>query len=282
VLAVFEHACDLVTPDGEVVALVTPHIGDGPLNVVVDGTAGLFAGVERGAHVTLEQDWLRADSLRVYLGAARLWEPRPNWMLLRARRATVGVRLPLLRTLCLTQTPTGSLLTLLGAPSRGDALNGSVLSAAQQAAAEAAAALRAGWEGDLERWQEGATGLAGLGGGLTPAGDDFLCGAMLAAWLAHPDPEPLCQALAAAAVPRTTTLSAALMRAAARGECSAPWQTLLAALSAESEGPQPERTDLANRPGGKMEDALREILAHGATSGADTLAGFLYLIMGTG
>jgi hypothetical protein len=274
VLAVFEHACDLVTPDGEVVALVTPPIGDGPLNIVVEGAGGLFAGVERGAPVKLEQDRLCAGGLQVYLGAAKLWEPRPNWELLRARRAAVGARLPRLRTLCLTHAPVGSLLALLGAPSRGDRIDGTVLSVAQRAAE----ALRAGWEGDLGRWQEGATGLAGLGGGLTPAGDDFLIGAMLAAWLAHPAPEPFGRALAAAAVPRTTTLSAALLRATARGECSAPWHALLDALSAELERPWSERIDPADRPRGKIEDALCESLARGATSGADGLAGFLYLI----
>jgi len=275
VLAVFEQACDLVTPDGEVVALVTSRIGDGPLNIVVEGVGALFSGVERGARVTLEQDWLRAGDLQVYLGAARLWEPRPNWELLRAQGAAVGAPLTLLRTLCLTHAPAGSLLALLGAPARGDSLDGTVLSAAQQAAE----ALRAGWWGDPGRCQEGATGLAGLGGGLTPAGDDFLIGAMLAAWLSHPDPEPFCRTLAAAAVPRTTTLAAAFLRATARGACSAPWHALLGALSAELERPRLERIDPAGRPGSKIETSLREVISRGATSGADALAGFLYLIV---
>jgi hypothetical protein len=133
-------------------------------------------------------------------------------------------------------------------------------------AEKAAQALREGWEGDLQRLQEGAAGLAGLGGGLTPAGDDFLAGAMVWAWLAHPAPAPLCRALVEVAIPRTTTLSAALLRAAARGECSAPWHALLAALSAEpSEEGEAE-----------IRAAVHGILAHGATSGADGLAGFLY------
>ena len=127
--------------------------------------------------------------------------------------------------------------------------------------------MQEGWRGDLERLQEGAAGLAGLGGGLTPAGDDFLAGALLGIWLAHPAPEPLCRAMVKVAAPRTTTLSAAFLRAAARGECSAAWHELLAALR---EGRQ-----------GEISRALHEILSYGATSGADTLAGFLYLILHT-
>ena len=106
-------------------------------------------------------------------------------------------------------------------------------------------------------------GLAGLGRGLTPAGDDFLTGLMLWAWLSHSDPDSFCRSLLDVAAPRTTTLSAAFLRAATLGECSVSWHNLLAALS---EGRDVEITT-----------AVQKVLAHGATSGADTLAGFLYL-----
>jgi hypothetical protein len=97
---------------------------------------------------------------------------------------------------------------------------------------------------------------------LTPAGDDFLAGAMLWGWLAHPTPDFLCRLVIEAAVPRITTLSAAFLRAAARGECSAAWHALLAALSRGSDE--------------EVARAARDVLALGATSGADTLAGFLW------
>ena len=76
-------------------------------------------------------------------------------------------------------------------------------------AREAAEALLAGWEGDATRLQAGAAQLAGLGGGLTPAGDDFLTGAMLWGWLAHPDPGFLCRLLVEAAAHCTTILALA-------------------------------------------------------------------------
>jgi len=260
VLGAFEHACDLVTPGGDVVALVTPQVGDGPLNVVLDSVAGLFAGIDPGTPATLEGEQLCIGGLGVDLRGAAVWEPRPDWEALRARRAVLLAGLPLLRTLCLRYAPAGSLLGLLGAPLPDDAPSRAIFSTAQPAAE----VLGEGWAGNLARLQEGAAGLAGLGGGLTPAGDDFLAGALLWAWLAHPAPAPFCQVLAEVAIPRTTTLSAAFLRAAARGECSAAWHALLAALSEAAEA--------------EIAAAVREVLAHGATSGADSLAGFLYLV----
>jgi hypothetical protein len=103
--------------------------------------------------------------------------------------------------------------------------------------------------------------LAGLGGGLTPAGDDLLCGAMLAAWLAHPDPAGFCRGVVETAVPRTTMLSAAFLHAAGRGECGAAWHRLLAALAAGADD--------------EIAAATAAVLAHGATSGADALTGFV-------
>ena len=259
VLAVFERACDLVTDDGAVVALVTPQIGDGPLNIVVDGSTGLFADLQSDAPVTLEGERLWVGGLRVDLRGATVWEPRPDWERLRTRRATIAASLPLLRDLCLRRASASVFLGLLGAPSPSGGLDGAILSTAKRAIE----ALREGWAGDLARLQEGAAGLAGLGGGLTPAGDDFLAGAMLWSWLAHPDPGRFCQILVEAAAPRTTTLSAAFLRAAARGECSAAWHRLLLALSKGAEE--------------EIRAAVRGVLAHGASSGADSLTGFLCL-----
>jgi hypothetical protein len=262
VLAVFERACDLVTPDGAVVALVIPRIGDGPLNVVVDGEAGLFAGIDAGAPVTLDGDRLWVGDLEVDLGRATVWEPRPDWDTLRSRRSAIVSCLLLVRARCLRYAPGGSLLGLLGAPQPTDAPARAIFSTAR----EAAEALREGWAGDSKRLREGAARLAGLGGGLTPAGDDFLTGAMLQAWLAHPAPDHACCAVSGVAVSRTTTLSAAFLRAAARGECSGPWHALLAAMG---EG-------LRDETEAKITAAVLKVLKGGATSGADSLAGFLY------
>jgi hypothetical protein len=311
VLAVFERACHLVTPGGDVVALVVPQIGDGPLNVVVEGLDRSLGRVQPGMPATLRDARLRIGDLEIALDGAVIWEPRPGWARLRAHRDQIARRLPLLHTVAHAQAPTGSLLALLptaaapatsnaapttaapttappaacttaaptttapiapaGPQSGGDARDPAlhdghkvVLSVIQEASLALGTAWRSG-RGTEGQLAPAAARLAGLGHGLTPAGDDFLMGAMLRAWLAHPEPGPLCRRLAAVAAPRTTTLSAALLQAAARGECSAAWHALLAALAAGD----------AADAGAALTTATRRVLAHGGTSGGDTLAGFL-------
>ena len=255
VLAVFTHACDLVTSDGDVIALVTPGIGEGPLNIVVNAEPGNFASLEPGLAVTMRGASLQIGNVHVELDKTTTWEPLPDWDTLRNQGAAIVSRLPLLPDIARRHAPTESLLPFMSkeASLRQDNSLTQAYAAVQT--------LQAGWDGDNVQLRAGTIRLAGLGSGLTPAGDDFLIGVMLWAWVAHPTPEAFCSVIVKAAVPRTTTLSAAFLRSAARGECSATWHQLLAALIKTD-------SDLAA--------AVRQVLAHGATSGADTLAGFLY------
>lgn len=252
VLASFDQACDLVTPGGDVIAVVTPRVGDGPLNIVVEARPGVLGTVDRDAPVELDEGTLRAGQVEIALNDAPVWEPCPDWSALRPKLEAIKTDLPPLRTIALSHTPAGS---LLAAPDMTDYV---ILSEAKN--------LESGWEEDGARLQEAAARLAGRGIGLTPAGDDFLAGAMLWAWLAHPAPGPFCGTMAEIAVPRTTRLSAAFLRAAARGECDADWHGLLAALSSGSAA--------------RLAPAVQQVMAHGATSGADMLAGFLWLAAG--
>ena len=262
VLAVFERACNLVAWDGRVIGVVLSEIGDGPLNVVNEGKPGVFASLQPGMPARLERGRLRFGPLEIDLANARVWEPCPDWEELRACGAAIGDRLPLLRDIALQDAPEGNLLNLTrDHPTRPESLD-SASTFVLAAAREATGLLRAGWQGDTDLLRAGAARLAGLGSGLTPSGDDFLCGVMTWALLAHPNPTAICHLLLDASAPHTATLSAALLGAAARGECSAAWHLLLAALARGS------NSDLAA--------ATRDVLSHGATSGADTLAGFLW------
>jgi hypothetical protein len=65
-----------------------------------------------------------------------------------------------------------------------------------------------------------------------------------------------------AAAPRTTSLSRAFLRAAADRMADERWHTLLGAL--KSADPQ------------SVEQAFHAVVAYGATSGLDMLAGFLW------
>jgi hypothetical protein len=125
---------------------------------------------------------------------------------------------------------------------------------------------------DLDRIQLCARQLAGLGPGLTPAGDDWLGGWLVGLYVLAamtPNGEAV-QSLPVAAVGRTvvnaaagrtTGLSLAYLCTAARGAVPRIWHDFLYALADADPDP-------VQRCAGK-------IMRHGATSGSDTLAGFL-------
>jgi hypothetical protein len=107
--------------------------------------------------------------------------------------------------------------------------------------------------GDRARCVAAAAGLAGLGGGLTPTGDDVLLGVLYALWVWQPGGDwPTL--IARTAAPRTTTLSANFIRAAAVGEAVWQWHDLA-------------RGDPA---------AVEHILAIGHSSGGEAWAAFAY------
>ncbi|MDR7554243.1 MAG: DUF2877 domain-containing protein [Armatimonadota bacterium] len=107
--------------------------------------------------------------------------------------------------------------------------------------------------------------VAGLGPGLTPSGDDLLCGVMLATWvwptLAGAEHAAEVRArIATAARPRTTRVGAAYLLAAQRGWAPRPWHRLARALD--------------NAPAARA--AALQVVAIGETSGADGLTGFCW------
>jgi hypothetical protein len=117
--------------------------------------------------------------------------------------------------------------------------------------------------GDVEACEQGASRLAGLGGGLTPAGDDFLLVVFYALFASRPQRQAaaLAQAMVSSAAHRTSRLSAAWLSAGARGEASQPWHDLIAALALPD--------------GQALVAAVQGVLGVGHTSGADALAGFV-------
>lgn len=112
----------------------------------------------------------------------------------------------------------------------------------------------------------GVMALAGLGPGLTPAGDDFLVG-LLAALHATAqvgqgqDQQRLCQLIATTAATQTTRLSAAWLQHAGAGHFSQRWHDLILALNGGISA--------------QVRQAVTQIKATGATSGGDGLFGFV-------
>ena len=319
VLASFARVCNLVTDDGAVVALVWGGVGDGPLNVVLARKPGaaLPAGVRftvegRGEappagpltamhpapgerRLSFSGPGGNASSVQIGLSAARSWNPRPDWEALRPRLDRIGAA-----AADLNKAVAADIAPYLKEdPASASSPNGSSLAAVGRAGR---AVLRAHRDGDQAALAHAVSELCGLGPGLTPAGDDWLAGWLLALHLAcpaaesrssprdaclhrlspagagrprngrrdfetpdsraEPGLEDLADLVTGIAGRRTTTLSRAFLECAAAGEADADWHRLLAALAGGS-------------PPGEALGCARAILAHGSTSGAAMLAGFL-------
>jgi len=260
VWSVSDTVCNLVDAAGRVVSLVTPEVGDGPLNIVVEGDppfACLKDGLEAqadGATIVV------AGRLTIHLEAAQSWKPTIHWQPISAAAMQT-----LWQHVEQHATPK-SLLTIWVASVRP--LLG-VHMAFQETARNAVEQLLLALHlGDTLSVPVYAKSLAGLGPGATPAGDDLLLGLMagLRAWPRFLKAERLsvddaCAAIAGAAEERTHALSAAHLRAAQVGQMGVRWHRLAFALA---QGDEPA-----------IRQAADTLLAVGATSGADALAGFL-------
>ena len=105
--------------------------------------------------------------------------------------------------------------------------------------------------------------MVGLGPGLTPAGDDFLLGFMVARTIQRNEQssfESYGNEIAMRAAKASTRLSATWLSYAGQGCFGQQWHWLIDRLNGGAEGDIPQ--------------AIQAILSSGATSGADALCGF--------
>jgi len=278
VLSVFAGACNLVSDQGEVVTLVSQRVGNGPLNIVLEGEGFLDKGLEAGSPVEGDGCSIRVgEALVVSLVGVEVWEPRLGWAGLNADRPGLKANLAVLHDHLIAQAPMESLACLGGYGNppylvAGPAGVRSVESIYRKVARRAIGGLLVALhEGDRQGIAAGTLALAGLGPGLTPAGDDFLLGLMagLRTWpqcLAGKglSVEEACQAIYGAVAGKTNLLSMALLRSAREGMFGEAWHILLAALR--------------QGKAGEVRGAADRILGFGGTSGADALSGFLAVL----
>jgi hypothetical protein len=271
VLASYRRACNLVTAGGEIIALVGPAVGNGPLNIVIEDIE-VLDWVKPGLLAVFSDDQLvLGDSLVVSLDGAQLWGPEVNWGCLATRRRRLGDNLAALCSWLSQNDIADGLLGLVLNEERESGGRASGNSSPQSRTFLAVAWM--GIKGLMQALQDGdrssiggsAALLAGLGAGLTPAGDDYLVGLMagLRVWpgLCEVSSEAACRSILEAAEGRTTLLSRAFLRSAKEGLFGESWHELLAGL--------------AGGEAIRIRQAVRRILSVGATSGGDALAGFL-------
>ncbi len=235
ILHIFDRACNLINERRKILSIVTTDIGNGPFNLVVK-TDILFTGpLSIESAVSVSADDITLGSLNIPTAEAKLWNAQPDWDLLHTEHD--NIRGQLMKLPITNYSP-------------------SILQSSNSLASSLANA-------DLPSSLLAAKQLAGLGLGLTPSGDDFLIGALHAAWIIHPREvvSGLAQGMAESAAPLTTSLSAAWLRSAGRGAAGELWHQFFDALISGDEI--------------EIQKRMKDILAVGETSGADALAGFI-------
>lgn len=265
-LHIFEQVCNLVDDQNQVLTMATEVVGPGPFCLTVSTEQALsWPGFNNllslESVVSYDRGTLAVGPIEVDLTTAQRWSPRPIWRQLPP--SLLQAQWPDLTKWLLANAPDDSLAILLSGPA--------AVQASDRPDVEWRTAASAAWYqlaiglGRLDQEQaiQAAQQLAGLGAGLTPAGDDLLVGLLYAIWVAWPGDQanPWAIRLAGAAMPRTGHLSAAWLAAAARGEAVPAWHEFVLALVAADES--------------QWKLAMSRILDTGHTSGADALAGFL-------
>ncbi|MBI3177603.1 MAG: DUF2877 domain-containing protein [Chloroflexi bacterium] len=269
--SLYRQSLNLIDQRGELFSLVLAELGPGPFALVVQPlrnshwpVGGFVAQLRVDSPVRLRTDSIEVGPLEVGLSGLKNWEPRPDWRGLRT--VLTPHHLERLDRQLQQHAPSGSLAPLAGGLAASHAetaidrkdLEFSLTRALARPAHELLSELVLG---DPEQVGRAAAKLAGLGGGVTPAGDDFLLGAIHALW-ASADlgrAVDLARAVVEAAGSRTNAVSLAWLRAAARGEAANEWHALFEAV-------------LQDRP---IEPQVRGLIRRGHTSGADALAGFI-------
>ncbi len=252
----------LLLPGSQVVFLsMERHAG--PLTVNLKQDHPRLHAVHSGMAVRVHPKHLEIDKAGVTVdwSEAQGWSPPapPKTILEREQRLE---RLRAVTRAALQESQSGILPIcgpLLGMDTGAD------LTDENQSILEKASALRKALaEQDLEGALTALKPLLGLGRGLTPAGDDFVEGLLLAlvrfrAQYAPFQPlDELIQSLTMLGYQRTTALSANLIEAAGTGEAD---ERLLDAADGIFAG----RTSI--------EECARDLLSYGSSSGTDALAG---------
>lgn len=251
VFSIHTHACNLLTDQGELIALVSSRHGNGPFHIVVP--PALLAERRMGEVGVYQPGKLVFEKQQLAVDTATVWQPYlmpiriPNiispflWLHEATNEYPVS---PLF--------PTGEAITT---PLRSRAATG--LSALVHGLQQT----------NRDVVNKGVKALIGLGPGLTPAGDDFLVGFLAGLTLGPPTTVVSAPSLSQLrmcvdkAADQTTRLSGAWLRCAAHGQFGETWHNLAHALQSSHRQ--------------KIEQAAHHILSTGATSGVDGMTGLL-------
>jgi hypothetical protein len=259
VLQAFERVVNIVNQESNVLSLANEAIGNGPFSLVLS-IDSFPDTLTTDSAVKAFQDGLWVGNLLILTSGAKEWDARPDWNQVRQHEGSVLWAAERIAALLREHAQPDSLARLVLDPLASSPLPARIVQVAEQSIPMLYDSIKAR---DGKALTQAAKQLAGMGPGLTPAGDDLLVGAMYGIWATLPENQAalLSSAIAKAAIPRTHALSGAWLASAARGEAAELWHQLLAAIAGED-------------PSALQRSVLR-ILPTGHTSGADALGGFL-------
>ena len=242
VLHGFDDVCNLINERREILSIVNAEIRNGPFNLVIEEPVLFSERLDIESKVFIQDTQISLGDITISFADAQTWNPMPKWDGLRKNKDKIIKQL----SECDLDTPSAiasGYATTTNLQSLISSLCSSIISQ------------------DLPTTRNTTSKLAGLGIGLTPAGDDFLMGAMYATWVVHPHgiAKKFTEQIANIAAPLTTSLSGAWLRSAAKGEAGELWHEFFDALIEDK----------------NMYLPMSKILSVGETSGSDALMGFL-------
>jgi hypothetical protein len=260
VLYVFDEVINLINQKDQIVSVVTSEVGNGPFSIVV-GQGGFDKYLDLKSVVAAEENSLQIGSASIATGQAASWQPRPAWETLRKNLPALQFALKIIREVLMEGAPPDSFARIpLDAATARD-FQGSIFETAREGITKLSQGLVKNDEAGIRK---GTHQLAGLGPGLTPAGDDFLVGILHSLWACQSDDDAriASETIANNAGSRTLPLSAAWIAASSLGETGEIWHELIEAIADEN--------------GEEIKAISLRILPTGHTSGADALGGFVH------
>lgn len=238
ILHVFDEVCNLINERKEIISIVNAEIGNGPFNLVIEEPVLFTKHLDVNSKISIEDKQITIGDLVISFAYAQMWNPMARWDELRKNKKEIIQRLSLLQV----DIENESILQF------SNPLTDAIINA------------------DISTIKNISSKLTGLGNGLTPAGDDFLMGAIHATWILHSEKiaKQISGEIANVAVPLTTSLSGAWIKSASNGQAGELWHDFFSALVDDENIYLP----------------MSSILAVGETSGSDALMGFLDVMKG--
>ena len=261
-----------ITFDETLLALLSDELPRMPnsvrLHSVVSGE--LFPSLQPGMEVCVGNNTLviPTRNFSLQLSDTPSWEPKPDVAAYPWNHATVAQHTRLLTQFLAEKQYEEGLAPVVGPLFLEQPLQETPLS--RMAMPKLRLLAQASWRENIAGIEEATLGLAGLGPGLTPSGDDVLGGVAAIMTLLSPQlsadsisRKHIASIIATVAKPRTTKLSGVLLEFASRGEVSEQLGSLLLTLMLPAEAYE------------TVQKAADRVLAFGASSGGDTLLGIL-------